>query len=40
MSTKVKKLVSGIFVRNKIRKLIHVKIECHVIKVIMKASID
>jgi len=40
MSTKVKKLVSSIFVGNKIGKIINVNIECHVIKIIMKISID
>jgi len=36
----MKKLVSSIFIGNKIRKVINVKIECHVIKIIMKISVD
>ena len=40
MSTKVKKLVSGIFIGNKIHRIINVKIEFRVIKIIMKISID
>jgi hypothetical protein len=40
MSTKVKKLVSGIFIGNKIHRIINVKIEFRVLKIIMKISID
>jgi len=35
-----KNLSRVIFIGNKIRKIINVKIECHVIKIIIKISID
>jgi len=40
MSTKLKKIVSSIFIGNEIRKVMNVKIECRVIKIIMKISVD